>query len=237
MKKFALAALLTVLFAAACQGAEAPAAPNSSAEKGADSPAAQAMGNYATAEQLAALGRTQKSALQIAAAAQILSASGAPAESGAQKVTIGVGEAEQTDVPSRKTGKPETLTAEALYAEAIALAKEGGDAALAETIERQSRIGGTKGAGYQLHYDMVLAYSQDVYTVTYSGGSSAVARVTGDGDRTMLYVYDEYGNFIGSDTDYSTRSTVRWTPRWTGPFRLVVKNPNGVYVDYKIETN
>lgn len=62
--------------------------------------------------------------------------------------------------------------------------------------------------------------------------------VNGDGDTDLdLYVYDENGNLMGKDIDYSDYCVVSWTPRWTGPFTIKIKNRGSVYNRYKIYTN
>ena len=62
--------------------------------------------------------------------------------------------------------------------------------------------------------------------------------VSGDGDTDLdLYVYDENGNLITSDTDYTDDCYVRFCPKWTGPFRIKIVNRGGVYNNYIILTN
>ena len=43
-----------------------------------------------------------------------------------------------------------------------------------------------------------------------------------------LYVYDENGNLITQDTTTNSDALCFITPRWTGPFRMVVKSERGV---------
>jgi len=43
-----------------------------------------------------------------------------------------------------------------------------------------------------------------------------------------LYIYDESGNLITQDTRTNSDALCFVTPRWTGPFRLVVKSERGV---------
>jgi hypothetical protein len=50
-------------------------------------------------------------------------------------------------------------------------------------------------------------------------------------------VYDENGNLIASDTDYTDDCYVRFYPRWTGVFRIKIVNRGGVYNNYAIVTN
>ena len=43
-----------------------------------------------------------------------------------------------------------------------------------------------------------------------------------------LYVYDESGNLVAQDTSTASDATCFITPRWTGPFRLMVKAARGL---------
>jgi hypothetical protein len=43
-----------------------------------------------------------------------------------------------------------------------------------------------------------------------------------------LYVYDENGNLVTQDASPAAEAHCLITPRWTGPFRLVVKAHRGM---------
>jgi hypothetical protein len=84
----------------------------------------------------------------------------------------------------------------------------------------------------------VLAESEDAYTVWFHSGSEARVTVRGDGDTDLdLYVFDEHGNLVACDDDCTDYCVVRFTPAWTGRFKIVVKNLGGVYNRYRIDTN
>ena len=56
-----------------------------------------------------------------------------------------------------------------------------------------------------------------------------------DGDTDLdLYVYDENGILIASDTDSTETCVVRFWPKWTGAFRIEVRNLGTVYNRYEI---
>lgn len=98
------------------------------------------------------------------------------------------------------------------------------------SLAEASPVGGDK---YDVH--RVNAYSSDSFNVQFYGGESAGVIVSGDGDTDLdLYVYDENGNLIVSDTSYSDQCAVTFQPRWTGWFRIVVKNRGSVYNRYEI---
>jgi hypothetical protein len=84
----------------------------------------------------------------------------------------------------------------------------------------------------------VHAFSTDVFEVRFVGGQPAGVSIRGDGDTDLdLYVYDENGNLIGRSTGLSDREIVTWTPRWTGTFRIEVRNLGSVYNQYSLVTN
>jgi len=74
--------------------------------------------------------------------------------------------------------------------------------------------------------------------IIFRGGEIAEIAISGDGDTDLdLYVYDENGNLVGSDTDYTDDCYVSFRPRWTGSFKVVVKNLGNVYNRYILMTN
>lgn len=86
--------------------------------------------------------------------------------------------------------------------------------------------------------ETVLSGETDSYVITFNGGELARIAVKGDGDTDLdLYVYDENGNLIASDTDNTDCCLVSWTPRWTGKFTVRVVNRGNVYNNYRIATN
>ena len=106
---------------------------------------------------------------------------------------------------------------------------DGADGALAAP----GRVGGEGSADTR-----VLAHSTDVFHIRFEGGKPAEIVVNGDGDTDLdLYVYDENDNLIVSDTDALDLCIANWTPRWTGTFRVEVKNLGDVYNRYSLRTN
>ena len=76
----------------------------------------------------------------------------------------------------------------------------------------------------------VAAHDKGIYTALFKGGEPAAVYVEGDGDTDLdLYVFDENANLIGKDEDDTDECLVRFTPRWTGKFHIVVVNRGDVY--------
>ena len=81
----------------------------------------------------------------------------------------------------------------------------------------------------------VEAHSVDVYHVVCWAGEVTRVLVDGDGDTDLdVYVYDENGNLITLDEDFSDTCRAAWTPRWTGEFTIHVVNRGHVYNHYHI---
>jgi hypothetical protein len=71
----------------------------------------------------------------------------------------------------------------------------------------------------------VSGLSTDSYQATFFGNQLAMITVHGDGDTDLdLYVYDEFGNCVVSDTRLGDQCAVTWVPRWTGRFTIRVVN-------------
>lgn len=108
--------------------------------------------------------------------------------------------------------------------------------ALIDDLKNSSTRGAT--VNYDVHYDRVLAYDTDVYTIRFRGGEQACVVVSGDGDTDLdLYIYDQNGNLVDSDADYTDDCVCVWTPRWTGPFTIKIVNRGGVYNRYAMAVN
>jgi hypothetical protein len=86
-------------------------------------------------------------------------------------------------------------------------------------------------------YGVVSAHSSIAYDIYFRGNELAEVVAMADGDDVDLYVYDENGNLIDSDTLRDDMPICSWTPRWTGKFRIVVKNCEGYAVPFAIVTN
>lgn len=107
--------------------------------------------------------------------------------------------------------------------------------ALIEEVQSQERgaVGGSKFSS-----TFVKAKGTDVYRINFRAGQTAIVTVVGDGDTDLdLYVYDENGNLIDKDADYSDDCVVTFTPRWTGVFVIKVVNRGNVYNSYVMRTN
>lgn len=83
-----------------------------------------------------------------------------------------------------------------------------------------------------------LAGTTDIYHIYFYGGELAEVLVIGDGDTDLdLVVYDEFGNVVASDLDFSDICLAQWVPAYTAEFRIEVTNHGSVYNVYDLTTN
>mgnify|MGYP004682917257 FL=1 len=120
---------------------------------------------------------------------------------------------------------------------ADAKAKAGNNGTLLALIDEvETTRGATNGPRY--NRTSVKAKGTDVYRISFRAGEIAIITAIGDGDTDLdLYVYDENGNLIEKDVDYSDDCVVTFTPRWTGVFVIKVVNRGNVYNNYVLRTN
>lgn len=181
---------------------------------------------------LAQYGYLNESPLALAQAAEILIL--LPPDA---KWSIELAESDESTVPLKKGTIAIDFTPEALLSDAISMAK--GNTELIKVIEAISpstsrgRVGGPGKI-----VEQVKAKSNDIYYIKFWGGQLAEILVSGDGDTDLdLYVFDENGNLIAKDDDNTDDCYVRFIPKWTGSFKVVVKNLGNVYNRYLLLTN
>lgn len=186
-----------------------------------------------TAAGLAKYGYENYSATALIEAARIiaetpvqdLDAQGTPSE--AQTVT---------EKPTRLRLNPEELLADAQkYA-----GKDKVVVNYAKQVEKIVKGGGTRGAVGGPRYGEGRVYGKTYtdYEIKFWASELAEVIVIGDGDNDLdLYIYDQNGNLIASDTDYTDQCVCRWVPAWTGTFRIRIVNRGAIYSDFAIATN
>jgi hypothetical protein len=216
---------------------------NSSADKGTVSGAATGVAILNQAGDLVRYARETQSPVAMLAAVQMINR----VQYQQSSDRVGAKKTDQATTPARgsadaKAKNPEiTYDTQKLLAEAKGWAKGNPQLlALINTEANKHAASGSLGAGAGaiVHHDTVLARHYDDYAITFVGGELARVAVVGDGDTDLdLYIYDENGNLITSDTDYTDQCLVEFTPRWTGAFRVRVVNNGYVYNNYVLLTN
>jgi len=90
-------------------------------------------------------------------------------------------------------------------------------------------------ASADTRFARVYGHSTDNWPICLSAGDTTAVLVVGDGDTDLdVYVYDDNGYLIDSDTDASDRCFVSWTPLRAGCFMVKVVNRGRVYNAYRL---
>lgn len=193
------------------------------------SPQADAVAQAALAEQLIEYGDRNKDALALITGAQIKARLG---------VRDGPAEKKETKGGDAKAGKP-TSQRDTSVAAVVTRAKQyAGDRK--DLIALADDIGKSRGAqgGPRNGATDVNPRARDIFNVSFRGGEPAIVAISGDGDTDLdLHVYDQNGNLICRAEGPTDDETCRWTPRWTGSFRIEVRNLGTVYNRYRIMHN
>jgi hypothetical protein len=179
-------------------------------------------------QNLVTFGRETMNAPALALAGQILKGLSPKPLKAEKESKSGDGEAKG------KPKEPENLSPESLMAEARKVA--AGDKDMLAAVETIGEMGATARGpvgGTIIRSDVVRARTTDIWTVTMRGGESWTVYVSGDGDTDLdLYVYDENGNLIDSDTDYTDECLCSGWARWTGTFQIRIGNLGYVWNAY-----
>jgi len=198
-------------------------------EKAETAPVPATESSIAMAAQLSKYGYANNDALSLIQAARL-----------AKQLGVQAADLEKTaeggaDDQGTKAGKV-SLDPAQLLADAKAMAKDDG-MLLALIDDVNTNVRGASN-GRQYNCTNVRAHGTDQYRIRFRGGEAAIVTAIGDGDTDLdLYVYDENGNLIDSDTDYTDNCVCTFTPRWTGYFTIRVVNRGGVYNRYVLRTN
>lgn len=92
--------------------------------------------------------------------------------------------------------------------------------------------------GPRSHKDTVAPFGADKYALVFRGDEPAYIEVEGDGRSDLdCYAYDEGGNLVSHDNRTNDHCFVRWTPRKTGSFTLVIRNRSARPNNYRVFVN
>lgn len=189
-----------------------------------------------TALVLAKYGYEVESASALIEAANILAST--PTQSLPTIIQTGEENANEADKTEKTALTPENILKDARgWAE--------GDAnllALADKVQAKLDVKaeGTRGAvgGPQSATGTVYANSYVCFDVKFRANEIGEVFVMGDGDTDLdLYLYDDHGNLITSDTDYTDDCYVEFYVYETSYFRIKIINRGKVYNNFLLFTN
>ena len=224
----------TLTLVAACALFTTPAAAGKKTNAGdkAEAATGTAVTQLTLAQQLADLSIERKDAIGLVTAARIMME--IPTEEG---TAIAEGAEEGKGTTDEKKDSGTVMSAETMLEKATELA--GQDVIALAMIQASSAVS-TRGdiSGPNRHEDVVRANATDTYRVVFQGSVGAEVAIDGDGDTDLdLYIYDEGGNEICRSTSSNDVEYCSWTPAWTGPFEIKVRNLGSIYNRYIIYTN
>ena len=205
-------------------------------EGGTVSDTAEAVAQITLASQLAIEGRTTQSPLVLAAAAEILGSIAVKAEKWDKTQEGG----DEAAAPPAAPASALKFDAKILFDEAIALAKNQNNEALAGIISSAAAaVGARQSSGRPIEHTATVRPSpKDVYRHSFRGGELARVGVIADGDYDIeLQIYDLNDNLIVQDIDPTSVGLCEWTPSRTGEYKIKVVNTTGYWVDYLLLSN
>lgn len=223
---------LALLLACFLVAADASAKDGPNIQPDAASAGSTAVERLASANELYAIGRSEGDPILVIAAARL--AAGVPVQAVQRTAeTIG-GTASKKE---KSVGVPDLKT---MIATARDLAVDNRILnAMIDEVEATRPKGRLRGPGRA--QGSVKAKGTAVFKgkdVVFRGGEVAEIAVMGDGDANLdLYVFDELDNQICASKRYADREYCRWTPRWTGPFRIEVRNRSPLWSAFTITVN
>jgi hypothetical protein len=184
-----------------------------------------------TAGKLAQWARDNKDPVELAAAARLL-ASDPPRD-----LPDAANKKKSESKTPAEGAPPESpaFTSAELLKEARDMAKDNKEE-LTAIDEIEKTMPETRGhpGGAVVDHDVLLPGGSMTYTITFTGGDPMEIAVFANGNGVVdWHVYDESGNEITSQaSDHFVN-----TPRWTGPFKIVLTNNTNGYLPYSLATN
>lgn len=222
-------------YSADSKGSDAKKGANAEKGKKTSGPQSQAVELAVLADQLATYGDQKKDALALIVAARLQSEVGVQAAK--HERTAGKG-ADKGDKKAGAAPQARDNSVAALTGRAKQYAGGRKDLiALADDVAKSGTRGVTTGPKGATH--TVNARATDVFrNLVFRGGEPAAVGISGDGDTDLdLVVFDENNNVVCRADGPGDDEICRWNPRWTGPFRIEVRNLGNVYNRYRILTN
>lgn len=229
MKRVALGSFVLALTTLSACGSGDGSAESAADSKTNTSPGTRVVEHVDAALRVAEWGRDHRSALALAAAAEILG-----------KTRAGGGGLELVGKSQDGAADEDPLhsAARRLHEEALRMLDNDPTRLRMATLpEAPAKVRGKTGGPSHVSRS-ISAGAEDTLEFEYRGLERAIVVLQGNSQTDLdLYVYDPNGNLVVSETNQTDSCSVRWTPRWTGKHRIVIKNQGATINSYLLITN
>ncbi|RPI41977.1 MAG: hypothetical protein EHM59_18930 [Betaproteobacteria bacterium] len=230
---FALVAVTAGLCAAPpALAGEAAKGPNADPGKRGSSPSTEAVAQAALGDQVARHADRNKDVLVMIAAVRLLSQAG-PRPAKPEMRTEGK--------PKAAESKGGSAARDTTLAALLARAKQyaGGRNDLNGLVDELAQSAAKARQGGPGRFASRIGDGiTDVYTMTFRANEPVMVAITGEGVSDLdLTVEDEAGNRICASHGPRDDEICHWTPRWTGAFRIRVRNLGAVTNEYRLWSN
>jgi hypothetical protein len=230
-------AIAAAIAAATCielaLAADAPKGPNVDATKRGSSPRTEAVAQAALADQVARHADKTRDVLAMIAAARMLG------QAGPRAVKHDMRTDGKPKAPDAKAGA--ATTRDTTLAGMLARARQyaGGRNDLNGLVDELAKTSAkVREDGPARFATRIGDGVSDLYTMNFRANEPVMVAITGEGVSDLdLSVEDEAGNRVCASTGAGDDEICRWTPRWTGNFRVRVRNLGAVYNEYRLWSN
>jgi hypothetical protein len=227
------AAVLGLVPLAAAHAAEGQKGPNVDPAKRGSSPRTEAVAQAALADQVARHADRTRDVLAMIAAARMLGQTG-PRPVKPDMKTEGKPKAADTKSGAGTT-RDTTLSGLLARARQYAGGRNDLNGLVDELAKASAKVREDGPARFATRIGDGVS---DVYTMSFRANEPVMVAITGEGVSDLdLFVEDEAGSRICASTGAGDDEICRWTPRWTGNFRIRVRNLGTVYNEYRLWSN
>ena len=216
----------------AVHAGEAGKGPNADRGKRGSSPSTEAVAQAALGDQVARLADRNKDVLAMIAAVRLLSQVGPRAVKPEMRTE---GTPKAAEAKGGSASRDTTLAALLTRARHYAGRRNDLNGLVDELTQAatKSRPGGPARFATRIGDGVT-----DVYTMTFRANEPVMVAITGEGVSDLdLTVEDEGGHRICASDGPTDDEICRWTPRWTGAFRVRVRNLGAVANEYRLWSN
>jgi hypothetical protein len=90
-----------------------------------------------------------------------------------------------------------------------------------------------------IHFkDVIKPMDTNIYYGIFKKDDISVLKISGDGSTDFdCYLYDENNNHVAEDIRGIDECLIVWSPKWTGKFKIVIRNLGAACNEFTISSN